>query len=212
MNTDEKIVIFDWGGVIESHREGEYSLNTAITNFIKHFNNDVDENGLIEKYFDICTNKIEQGGKEYSWFERIKYNFNLECTEEEFYKFYEEEFNRIDFYKDVVEYAHSLKNKCKIGILSNLGSVDKQRLNKQVDLSKFDYVWLSFELKCSKPNEKVYKIVEEDCKIEPNNILFIDDFKENLKPAQAKGWNTCNACGYELEKIQKSVSEFLDNN
>ena len=47
MNTEEKIVIFDWGGVIESHREGEYSLNTAITNFIKHFNNDVDENGLI---------------------------------------------------------------------------------------------------------------------------------------------------------------------
>lgn len=212
MNTDEKIVIFDWGGVIESHREGEYSLNTAITNFIKHFNNDVDENGLFEKYFDVCTNKMEQGGKEYSWFERIKYNFNLECTEEEFYKFYEEEFNRIEYYKDVVEYAHSLKNKCKIGILSNLGSVDKQRLNKQVDLSKFDYVWLSFELKCSKPNEKVYKIVEEDCKIEPNNILFIDDFKENLKPAQTRGWNTCNACGYELEKIQKSVSEFLDNN
>ena len=40
MNIHEKIVIFDWGGVIESHREGEYSLNTAITNFIKHFNND----------------------------------------------------------------------------------------------------------------------------------------------------------------------------
>ena len=212
MNTDEKIVIFDWGGVIESHREGKYSLNTAITNFIKYFNNDVDENGLIEKYFDVCTNKIEQGNKDYNWFEKIKYNFNLECTEEEFYKFYEEEFNRIEYYKEVVEYAHSLKNKCKIGILSNLGSVDKQRLNKQVGLSKFDYVWLSFELKCSKPNEKVYKIVEEDCKIEPNNILFIDDFKENLKPAQTRGWNTCNACGYELEKIQKSVSEFLDNN
>ena len=210
MNTDEKIVIFDWGGVIESHREGEYSLNTAITNFIKHFNNDVDENGLIEKYFDVCTNKIEQGNKDYNWFEKIKYNFNLECTEEEFYKFYEEEFNRIEYYKEVVEYAHSLKNKCKIGILSNLGSVDKKRLDKQVDLSKFDYVWLSFELKCSKPNEKVYKIVEEDCKIEPNNILFIDDFKENLKPAQAIGWNTCNACGYELEKILKSVSEFLN--
>lgn len=210
MNTDEKIVIFDWGGVIESHIEGEYSLNTAITNFIKHFNNDVDENGLIKKYFDVCTNKIEQGNKDYNWFEKIKYNFNLECTEEEFYKFYEEEFNRIEYYKEVVEYAHSLKNKCKIGILSNLGSVDKQRLDKQVDLSKFDYVWLSFELKCSKPNEKVYKIVEEDCKIEPNNILFIDDFKENLKPAQARGWNTCNACGYELEKIQKSVSEFLN--
>lgn len=30
MYNANKIVIFDWGGVIESHREGEYSLNTAI--------------------------------------------------------------------------------------------------------------------------------------------------------------------------------------
>lgn len=210
MNTQEKIVIFDWGGVIESHRKGEYSLYTAISNFIKHFNNDVDEDSLIEKYFDVCTNKMEQGDKNYNWFERVKHNFNLKCTEEEFYKYYEEEFDRIYFYKDVVKYVHSLKSKCKIGILSNLGSIDKQRLDKQVDLSTFDYVWLSFELKCSKPNEKVYKIVEEECKIEPNNILFIDDFKENLKPAKERGWNVCNACGYELEKIQKSVSEFLN--
>ena len=209
MNTEEKIVIFDWGGVIESHREGEYSLNTAITNFIKHFNNDVDENGLIEKYFDVCTNKMEQGGKEYSWFERIKYNFNLECTEEEFYKFYEEEFNRIEYYKEVVEYAHSLKNKCKIGILSNLGSVDKQRLNKQVDLSKFDYVWLSFELNCRKPREKIYEMVEKDCEIKPSNILFIDDSSDNIETAKKKGWNTCLASGYELDKIKNSIDKFL---
>ena len=43
----DKIVIFDWGGVIESHRDGEYCLNTAITNLIKHFNNNVDESNLI---------------------------------------------------------------------------------------------------------------------------------------------------------------------
>lgn len=32
---NNKIVIFDWGGVIESHRDGEYNLNMAITNLIK---------------------------------------------------------------------------------------------------------------------------------------------------------------------------------
>lgn len=47
----DKIVIFDWGGVIESHRDGEYCLNTAITNLIKHFNNNVDESNLIENIF-----------------------------------------------------------------------------------------------------------------------------------------------------------------
>lgn len=55
MYNENKIVIFDRGGVIESHREGEYSLNTAITNLIKHFNNKVNENNLIERYFLMCA-------------------------------------------------------------------------------------------------------------------------------------------------------------
>ena len=33
-----KIVIFDWGGIIESHRKGEYNLDVAVENLIKHFN------------------------------------------------------------------------------------------------------------------------------------------------------------------------------
>lgn len=37
MYNKNKIVIFDWGGIIESHREGEYSLNTAIKKFYKTF-------------------------------------------------------------------------------------------------------------------------------------------------------------------------------
>ena len=37
----------------------------------------------------------------------------------------------------------------------------------------------------------------------------IDDVKENLEPAKEKGWNICNAFGYELGKIQRSVEEFL---
>ena len=102
-----------------------------------------------------------------------------------------------------------MKEKCKIGILSNLSYLDKQRLDKQVNLKQFDYVWLSFELKCRKPDEKIYKIVEEDCKINPEDILFIDDCKENIETAKKLGWNTCNAYGYELDKIKEKVEKFL---
>lgn len=205
----DKLVIFDWGGVIESHRYGEYCLNTAITNLIKHFNNNVNESNLIEKYFYVTARKLRQDFKEYTWFDKIKNEFNLQCNEDEFYDFYIKEFDKIEYYKDVVDYAHSLKSKCKIGILSNLGTIDKQRLDKQVDLKQFDYVWLSCELKYSKPNTKVYEIVENDCKFNPTNILFIDDVQANLEPAKEKGWNICNAFGYELDNIQRRVEEFL---
>ena len=207
-----KIVIFDWGGVIESHKEGEYSIDKAIINLIKYFNSKEDEKTIVERYHaqsveDITYHIYLENDK---WFEKIKKEFNLKCNSEEFYDYYIKEFDKIDYYKDVVEFAHSLKDKCKIAILSNLGSLDKQRLDKQVDLKQFDYVWLSFELNCRKPKEKIYEIVEKDCNIEPKNILFIDDSKENIEVANKRGWNTCLATGHELNIIREKVNEFLN--
>ena len=212
MKNQSKIIIFDWGGVIESHKEGEYSINRAIINLIKHFNSEEDENTIEERYHvqsveDITYDIYLENDK---WFQKIKHEFNLKCATEEFYDYYVKEFDKIEYYKDVVKYVHSLKDKCKIGILSNLGSLDKQRLDKQVDLKQFDYVWLSFELNCRKPREKIYEIVENDCKLESRNILFIDDSKENIQVAQKRGWNACLATGHELEKIKEKVDEFLD--
>ena len=207
-----KVVIFDWGGVIESHRKGEYSIDKAIINLIKHFNSTEDENTIIKRYYnqsveDITYHIYLENDR---WFEKIKKEFNLKCNSEEFYDYYIKEFDKIEYYKDVVEFAHSLKDRCKIAILSNLGSLDKQRLDKQVDLKQFDYVWLSFELNCRKPKEKIYEIVEKDCKIEPKKILFIDDSEENIEVAKNRGWNTCLATGHELDKIKDSINNFLN--
>ena len=207
-----KIVIFDWGGVIESHKEGEYSIDRAIINLIKHFNSNEDETTIVERYHaqsveDITYHIYLENDR---WFEKIKEEFNLECNSEEFYDYYIKEFDKIEYYKDVVEFAHSLKDRCKIAILSNLGSLDKQRLDKQVDLKEFNFVWLSFELNCRKPKDKIYEIVEKDCNIEPKNMLFIDDSKENIEVANKRGWNTCLATGHELDKIKNSINEFLN--
>ena len=207
----EKIVIFDWGGVVESHKKGEYNIDVAIENLIKHFNPKETEN-IVERYY---SRSIELGVKDIRnindelWFEYLNEEFNLNCTPEEFYECYIKEFDKVEYYKNVVNFAHSLKDKCKIGILSNLGSLDKQRLDKQVNLKQFDYVWLSFELECRKPQEQIYKIVEKDCKLKPENILFIDDCKENIETAQKLGWNTCNATGEELDFIKENVNKFL---
>lgn len=201
----EKIVIFDWGGVIESHKVN------IIERIIKHFN-ELETENIVERYYSKSVHKYGTDNRSIQnnkWFESLNEEFNLNCTPEEFYECYIKEFDKVEYYRDVVNFAHSLKDKCKIGILSNLGSLDKQRLDKQVDLKQFNYVWLSFELKCRKPEEKIYKIVEKDCKLKPENILIIDDSKENIKTAQELGWNTCNATGEELDFIKESVNNFL---
>ena len=205
----DKLVIFDWGGVIESHSEGEYNLYKAIESILKRFNTDLEsENNLGKRYVKFLVNKKEDETRDS--FTRVKEEFNLNCTREEFESAYEGEFNKIEYYKDVVEFIHSIKKYCKIGILSNLGKRDKNRLDKQVDLKQFDYVWLSFELKVNKPKEEIYKIVEEECKLESDKILFIDDAEENLIIPKQMGWNVLQASGHELEIIKKNVFKFLN--
>ena len=60
-----------------------------------------------------------------------------------------------------------------------------------------------------KPDEKIYKYVLDDLKVKPEDILFIDDDYQNILAAKECGWNTCLAFGYELDKIKKSVDDFL---
>lgn len=206
----DKLVIFDWGGVIESHRtEGNSFWKTTIDIF-RSFKVSLDDDEIMNKYLNCCNN-LENENDSYELFNKIKVAFNIECTFEEFIKKYNECMLKTDFYQEVVNYAHSLKDKCSIGILSNLNPFDKLRLDYQVNLSKFDYVWLSFELNCRKPNPEIYDIVNKDLSLSSENILFIDDLEKNLEIPKMKGWNTCQAVGTELDKIKYHVEEFLKN-
>lgn len=211
-----KIVICDWGGVIESHTPGEYNTHTAIINIFHRLKSTLSDEQILENYISCdqdedgkIISEVNQLEEIKLWFYRIKEKININCSFEEFCKIYEEEFQKVNFYKEVVQFIHSLKDKCYIGILSNLGYLDKKRIDYQVDFKKFDYIWLSFELECQKPDYKIYEIVENQCNLNPKYILLIDDTKENIEMAEKRGWNTCQAFGYELDKIKESILDFL---
>ncbi len=212
---NKKVVIFDWGGVVENHENNMQDIKNAKIRLIRRFNTFLSDDDILKRWTDKTSKGINIGitnNKEdlIDWFNLIQNNMNINVSFDEFKKSYEEEFSLIRYYKDVVEYAHSLKNRCKIAILSNLIPFDKKRINDQYDLSKFDKVYLSFEMGMSKPDELLYEYVLYDLKIRPENILFIDDDTDNILMAKNYGWNTCQACGYELDKIKYSIDNFLD--
>lgn len=210
----DKVVIFDWGGIVESHENNLQDLNEAKIRLIKRFNNVLSDKEILERWIDKTSEGKKIGAinnkKDIEdWVTLLQNNMNIDVSFTEFKQSYEEEFDLVKYYKEVAEYAHSLKNRCKIAILSNLGPFDKTRIDKQYDLSKFDYVYLSFEIELRKPDRRVYEYVLNDMKISPENILFIDDDTNNILMAKECGWNTCQAFGYELDKIKSSVEEFL---
>lgn len=210
----DKIVLFDWGGVIESHKNGEYNIRTAVVNLMKKYGCKLPDDEII-KIYSKCD-ELKYNMSVYSdsshineWFEGVKIKLGLNCDLDDFIKSYYEDYKKIHYYKDVVDYAHNLKEKCKIGIFSNLMIIDEKRIDAQVDLKKFNYVFLSFKIGHRKPEDEAYEIVEQTTNIEPENMLFIDDSKENLEVAKQRGWKTCNAFGYELDKIKEAVDKFL---
>lgn len=209
-----KVIIFDWGGVVESHENNLRDLKEAKIRMIKKLNSNLSDEEILASWTDKTSTGILMGATNdpeniKDWVNLVQYNMGISISYDEFKRLYEEELSSVKYYKEVVDYAHSLKNRCKIAVLSNLMPFDKKRIDNQYDLDEFDYVYLSFEIGLKKPDKQIYEYVLNDLKIDANDILFIDDDTDNISIAKECGWNTCQAFGYELDKIKKSVEEFL---
>ena len=203
-----KVILFDWGNIVESHTTG-YSCYDAWNDlfFACGYNGKETIFNLLGKYKLSCISSIEEFENIYN---EIAKEFNFIVNYQDFIKLYKEIFDKIDYYKDVAEYEVSLKNKCYIGIFSDLTVFDKERLNKQVDLSKYDYVFLSFEMGLKKPSRELFEKVSKKLPFNNKNILFIDDRQDNIDMAKEFGWNTLKATGLELDKIKQVCSNFIE--
>lgn len=60
--------------------------------------------------------------------------------------------------------------------------------SEYVFLSEFDRAYVSGRMRVLKPDPEIYRMVEEDCSIAPERLMFIDDRPENVAAAAARGW------------------------
>lgn len=201
-----KVILFDWGNIVESHTT-DYNVYDAYNFLFKEFGCDIDDKINLGKYQLSSISSMEEYEKT---FEEIREEYHLQCDFKKFLERYDYYFEKISSYYEVRDFEVSLRDKCFIGILSNLAIVDKKRLDAQVGLDNYDYVFLSFELGCQKPDSKIYDIVSEKLPFESKDILFIDDSLKNIEEAKRHGWNTLLATGLELDKIKQVCEEFLE--
>ena len=205
----DKLILFDWGNIVESHTKGFNNLNAWDEVFKQ-----CGFNGTHEELYSVIVkyrlSAIPDEDKMKETYELLKSELNLNTTYDEFVSIYYEVMDKIDYFKDVAEFEVSLKDKCKVGILSNLLIFDKVRLDKQVGLSNYDYVFLSFELGTRKPDIEIYEKVQEQLPFAKENILLIDDKDVNIEAAKEFGWNAVQCNSLELDKIKKVCEEFLN--
>ena len=69
----------------------------------------------------------------------------------------------------------------------------------------FDYVFNSFNMTKSKRDAALFDDVVRQLAVKPQEILFVDDTRENLELAQIRGWKTLHFTN--VEDFRKALKE-----
>ena len=97
-----------------------------------------------------------------------------------------------------LDYLHGLRKTHKVFMLSNnnpivmdwaCASGFTESGNALSDY--FDKLYLSYQMKCTKPNLKIFKMMIEDSGIDPSESLFVDDSERNILAAKECGLQAC---------------------
>jgi putative hydrolase of the HAD superfamily len=186
-----------------------------------------DYNILIEKF-----NGIESGlGNKFVEYYRSNYSIHRDfergfISEKEFInKMLEVIDNRIDantfckYYanifrvnEEVVSLLPILKNNYKLFLLSNTDSIHQKYGWQKYDFLKhFDKLILSHEVEAVKPEQKIYRAVEEASGYPSKEHIFIDDVEEYVNAAISLGWDGIHFKDYNSLVEELRIRELLNS-
>jgi 2-haloacid dehalogenase len=75
--------------------------------------------------------------------------------------------------------------------LTNFGRNSFDEAVPRLDfLMEFDRHYVSGKMGVTKPDPRIYAMVEADCGIAPQRLIFADDRADNIAAAAARGWKT----------------------
>lgn len=75
--------------------------------------------------------------------------------------------------------------------LTNFGRYSFDEALPRMDfLHDFDRTYVSGRMGVIKPDPRIYEMVEQDCGLPPESLLFTDDRADNIAAAARRGWET----------------------
>jgi glucose-1-phosphatase len=184
------VIVFDLGKVL---LDFDYGILTAKLDKV--------ENGLGEKFTDF----YKQHRHEYRDFEsarisekeflkRVLAALDHKVDAETFCQMFGDIFTPNE---DVVSLLPIFKKKYTLILLSNTNDIHRRYGWQKYDFIKqFDHLVLSHEAGIVKPEEEIYKLVEDFTHKPAEEHLFIDDTSVNTDEAITLGWDAINFVGY----------------
>jgi 2-haloacid dehalogenase len=82
--------------------------------------------------------------------------------------------------------------------LTNFGRYSFDEAVPKLDfLMDFDRHYVSGRMGVTKPDPRIYEMVEQDCGIAPDRLIFADDREDNIAAAAARGWQVHHFTGWQ---------------
>ena len=123
---------------------------------------------------------------------------------------FEDEFwggDRLD--EELVEFIRNLRGEYETALLSNAWDNMRQLMKDVWKIDQiFDHFFISAELGLAKPAPEIYQVVIETLKQDPSELIFIDDFGENIEGAREAGLNAIYF--RSREQALAELAEYLD--
>ena len=116
--------------------------------------------------------------------------------------------DRLD--KELVEFIEGLQGEYTTVLLSNAWDDLRPLLVNfwKID-GIFDHIFISGEVKLAKPDPRIYQHVINELQQDPSEMIFVDDFIENVEAARAEGMHAIHF-RYRDQALNE-LAEFLDS-
>lgn len=83
----------------------------------------------------------------------------------------------------------------RTALLTNTFAEFRPQMERDVDFSRFDVVIESYAVGSRKPEPRIYELTAAAIDATPEEIVYLDDFAQNLEPALALGWQVIHVTG-----------------
>ncbi|GAC1501149.1 MAG: hypothetical protein NVS1B10_05180 [Candidatus Saccharimonadales bacterium] len=105
--------------------------------------------------------------------------------------------------RQLLDFIQILKKDFKIGILSNIANnwVKDTLLTKQ-EQKLFDSYTLSYEVKMTKPDPRIFKLAAKRLGVDPAECIFVDDVEHYCLTAEALGMKTVVYQNFKTARAQ----------
>jgi len=190
-----KTIVFDLGNVL---------INFDPRVFLRRFKKETGISYSRVVYYFL----YEKGDKEYiegkitseEFFNKLSKDLEFDIPLEVFKDIWN---NIFEINPVVEELIIDLKKEYPVLLLSNINDWHIEHIQGKYPIMKqFDQLFLSHELKCQKPDPKIYQHVLDQVASKPEEIFFTDDLKQNIKAAQELG-----ICARQFTSAENLINE-----